>query len=62
MTQKHTDEAPAFKGGKKPGPKESPVQVRDAGNDATADKSKTWDKEDDIIDESFPASDPPSNY
>lgn len=48
--------------GKKPGPKSSPVQVRDAGEDAQADKPKEWDKQDEVVDESFPASDPPATY
>jgi hypothetical protein len=54
--------APALKDGQKPGPKESPVQVRDAGPEAQADKPKKWDEVDQQVDESFPASDPPANY
>jgi len=61
-TTKKTEDAAAMQDGKKPGPKASPVQVRDAGKDAQADKPKDWDKQDEIIDESFPASDPPANY
>ncbi|WP_108398382.1 hypothetical protein [Devosia submarina] len=57
-----TDKAPAMKDGKKPGPAEAVVQVRDAGKDAQADKPKDWDKQDQAVDESFPASDPPSTY
>lgn len=57
-----TDQAPAMKDGKKPGPKDSVVQVRNAGEEAQADKPKDWDKHDEAIDESFPASDPPSTY
>ncbi|OYW46995.1 MAG: hypothetical protein B7Z08_10315 [Sphingomonadales bacterium 32-68-7] len=38
-------------------------QVRNAGPDAMADKSsREWTKTDQESDESFPASDPPSNY
>ncbi|MET3927561.1 hypothetical protein [Devosia sp. 2618] len=64
MTQptKKTEDAAAMQGGKKPGPKTSPVQVRDAGEDAQADKTKDWDKQDDAVDESFPASDSSAKY
>ena len=48
-----TDGAPAIAGNKKPGPKESPVQVRPSGKEARADKSENWDAQD----ETFPASD-----
>ena len=58
----HSDAAPAVKGGQKPGPKDSPVQVRDAGPEAQADKPKKWDEVDEAVDESFPASDPPATY
>ena len=54
--------AAALKDGKKPGPASSPVQVREAGPDAQADKPRKWDKQDEAVDESFPASDPPANY
>ena len=56
------DAAPAFKDGKKPGPKDSEVQIRPAGADAQGTKPKKWDKQDEAVDESFPASDPPANY
>ncbi|MBD8066404.1 hypothetical protein IC608_13085 [Devosia sp. PTR5] len=46
----------------KPGPKDSPVQVRNAGPDAMADKPKNWDKTDEAVDESFPASDSSAKY
>ncbi|HEV7291737.1 MAG TPA: hypothetical protein VGN79_05400 [Devosia sp.] len=59
---KKTDEAAAMKDGKKPGPKESPYQVRPAGEENVADKPKDWDKQDEAVDESFPASDPATNY
>ena len=57
-----TDNAAAMKGGKKPGPKDSPVQVRPAGQDAQADKPEDWDKQDEAVDESFPASDSSAKY
>lgn len=56
------DKAVAMKGGKKPGPKDAPVQVRAAGKDAMADKPKDWDSQDDASDESFPASDSSAKY
>ena len=63
MTKDHKSEkAAAMKGGKKPGPKDAPVQVRNAGKEAQADKPKNWDKQDEAVDESFPASDPATNY
>ena len=53
--------APAFDGKEKPGPDEAVHQVRPAGPDAMRDKSKrSWTKEDEAADESFPASDPPA--
>ena len=57
-----SDDAAAMKGGKKPGPDGSPVQVRNAGEDAQADKTKKWDDEDEALDESFPASDSSAKY
>lgn len=57
-----TEDAAAMKHGKKPGPKDSPVQVRNAGKDAQADKPKNWDKQDEAVDESFPASDASAKY
>ncbi len=63
MTDKpKTDDAAAMQDGKKPGPKASPVQVRDAGKDAQADKPKHWDEQDEAVDESFPASDSSAKY
>ena len=59
---KKTDEAAAMKDGKKPGPKDSPVQVRNAGKEAQADKPKKWDRLDEAVDESFPASDASAKY
>jgi hypothetical protein len=62
MTEHKTDNAAALKGGKKPGPKDAPVQVRDAGKDSMADKPKKWDDHDEAVDESFPASDSSAKY
>jgi hypothetical protein len=62
MTEKKSEGAPAFKDGKKTGPDEAPHQVRPAGEESMADKPKNWDKQDEAVDESFPASDPPANY
>jgi len=59
---KKTEDAAAMKDGKKPGPKASPVQVRDAGKESQADKPKNWDKQDEAVDESFPASDSTAKY
>ena len=56
------DGAAAFKDGKKPGPNSSDVQVREAGANAQGTKPKKWDKHDEAVDESFPASDPPSYW
>ena len=56
------DGAPAIKGNRKPGPDESDVQVRPAGPESMADRPKEWDKQDEAVDESFPASDPPATY
>ena len=52
--------AAAFKDGEKPGHREADVQVRDAGAENMASKQKKWDEVDEAVDESFPASDPPS--
>ncbi|MET3901310.1 hypothetical protein ABIB57_005280 [Devosia sp. UYZn731] len=60
--QKTTPGAAALKNGKKPGPKDAPVQVRPAGKDSHADKPKNWDKTDEALDESFPSSDPTAKY
>lgn len=61
-TPPKTDAAAAMKDGRKPGPKDSPVQVRNAGKDAQADKPKNWDEQDEAVDESFPASDSSAKY
>ena len=63
MTDTNKNEnAAAMKNGKKPGPKDAPVQVRNAGEESQADKPSEWDKQDEAVDESFPASDPATNY
>ena len=63
MTKDHKSEkAAAMKGGKKPGPKDAPVQVRNAGKEAQKDKPANWDKQDEAVDESFPASDASAKY
>jgi hypothetical protein len=53
--------APAFKDGKPAGSADSPTQVRPAGPEAMRDKPAKWEKQDEAVDESFPASDPPAN-
>jgi len=62
MSKSQADDAAAMPEGKKPGPKDSPVQVRDAGPDSQADKPRKWDKVDEAVDESFPASDSSAKY
>jgi hypothetical protein len=61
-TETSTSNAAAMKDGKKPGPKDAPVQVRNAGEQAQADKPADWDEQDDAVDESFPASDSAAKY
>ncbi|MFC0203701.1 hypothetical protein [Novosphingobium soli] len=39
-----------------------PAPVRDSGPEHMTTPPKTWSKTDEAIDESFPASDPPSTY
>ncbi|MEO6151998.1 MAG: hypothetical protein ABIT09_08250 [Croceibacterium sp.] len=59
--QARDNSPPAFAAGQEPG--HNFAKVRDAGPHAMADKpTRQWTKEDQAIDESFPASDPPSNY
>lgn len=55
-------EAAALKGGRKPGPKDAPVQVRNAGPEDMADAPRDWDETDQASDESFPASDSTAKY
>lgn len=57
-----TDAAVAMKGGKKPGPRDAPVQVRPAGKESQADQPSKWDEVDEAVDESFPASDSSAKY
>jgi hypothetical protein len=53
--------ASAYRDMEKPGPLASPVQVRPAGPDAMRDAPRReWTPEDEALDESFPASDPPA--
>ncbi|MGV8832683.1 MAG: hypothetical protein ACOH2N_11970 [Devosia sp.] len=60
--KKTSDNAAAMKDGKKPGPDGSPVQVRNAGQEAQPDTDKNWDAQDEAVDESFPASDSSAKY
>jgi len=55
-------EAAALRDGRKPGPIEAPVQVRNAGPEAMATDPGPWDKVDQAVDESFPASDAGAKY
>ena len=62
--QQSTDKkpiVPAFRDGKPAGPPEQPVQVRPAGPESMRDRPHKWDKADEAVDESFPASDPPAH-
>lgn len=61
-TKQKSEDAAALRDGLKPGPKDSPVQVRNAGPDAMADKPSKWDETDEAVDESFPASDSSAKY
>lgn len=57
-----SNSAAAMPQGRKPGPAESPVQVRNAGESSKANPPKHWDDIDEAVDESFPASDPSAKY
>lgn len=59
---KLTDQAAAMRDGRKPGPKDATVQVRNAGPEAMKDQPPDWDKTDEASDESFPASDSSAKY
>ena len=52
--------AAAFKDNETPGPAENFVQIRPAGAGAQNSKPEEWDEQDEAVDESFPASDPPA--
>lgn len=39
-----------------------PLRIRDAGPSQMRNPPATWDRTDEAIDESFPASDPPGTY
>ena len=55
-----TKKAAAFRHQRPTGPADAPVQVRAAGRGAMRDKPPAWEQHDETVDESFPASDPPS--
>lgn len=59
--QKSSDAA-ALRDGRKPGPSDAPVQVRNSGPESMADKPEAWDETDEAVDESFPASDSSAKY
>lgn len=62
---KQTDvksDAAALRDGRKPGPKDAPVQVRNSGRDEMANPPRSWDETDEASDESFPASDSSAKY
>jgi hypothetical protein len=58
----HTAGAAALKDGKKPGPRDAPVQIRPAGKANLADTPREWDAQDEALDESFPSSDAVAKY
>ena len=61
--ENRTSDSPAAFATGQPGGDENFAKVRDAGPEAMADRpARTWEKTDEEVDESFPASDPPSNY
>jgi hypothetical protein len=58
----HSPLAAALRDGRKPGPREAPVQVRNAGPENMANPPRGWEETDEASDESFPASDPSAKY
>ncbi len=50
----------AFAHGETPG--DNFAKVRSAGTEGMRSDPPKWDKQDQAVDESFPASDPPANY
>lgn len=50
----------AFASGEDPG--ENFAKIRSAGTQAMRSDPPKWDKQDHVVDESFPASDPPATY
>lgn len=61
QSAKAQDQAAAFKNKETPGPVEDEVQVRPAGpENMRSQPEREWSKEDEAVDESFPASDPPA--
>ncbi len=60
VTRSAPDAATALRDGEKPGPATSPTQVRQAGPEEMRDAPPTWSPQDEAVDESFPASDPPA--
>lgn len=61
-TKQKSEQAAALRDGRKPGPKDAPVQVRNSGPESMADKPENWDETDEAVDESFPASDSSAKY
>ena len=61
-TPQKSDKAAAMSDGRKPGPRDAPVQVRDSGPEAQAEKPRDWDEVDEAVDETFPASDATAKY
>lgn len=60
--EKSSGDAAAMRDGRKPGPNDAPVQIRNSGPDAMQDRPKKWDEVDEASDESFPASDSSAKY
>jgi hypothetical protein len=60
MSEQPNDKAPAFDREQPAGAEGDPNQVRPAGPDGMRDKPEAWEKTDEAVDESFPASDPPA--